>query len=349
MASAWERQSGELVQEGFIVSGVLWSVAVICGVMLLADLWYRWFASRRIQKVIENVPTFAAVPTPQLSDCPTLDIEVETEPAVRLQACLHAPRDGRDIDEAKALVIFCPELNGSHWTALHYCAALLDAGYAVLAFDFRCQGTSQHLDHYTPIHWVTEYELQDITAVLNHVKSDAQLSSLPLGIFGVSRGGSAALIAASRFPQIQSVFTDSAYTTMSLIRHFMYKFSRFVVPDWFFSRLPAWHIELDLKATLRRSEKALNRTYIQLEREARVLQQRPVPIQLVSGSRDSYVTPEVTQQVADAMGDSACVRIFDRAKHNKSRDRHPEEYDQILVNHFDATLVADSEKIRRAA
>ena len=331
------------------MSGALWSVAVVCGIALLVDLWYRWFAARRIQKVIENVPTFAAVPTPQLSDCPTLDIEVRTKPEVRLQACLHAPRDGRGVESARGLIIFCPELNGSHWTVLHYCTALLEAGYAILAFDFRCQGTSQQLENYTPIHWVTEYELQDISAVLNHVESDPRLSSLPLGMFGVSRGGCAALIAASRFPVIQSVFTDSAYTTMTLIRHFMYKFSRFVVPDWFFSRLPAWHIELDLRATLKRSEKTLNRTYIQLEKEASGLRRRPVPIQLVSGSRDSYVTPEVTQQVAETIGGSASVRIFDRAKHNKSRDRHAEVYDRVLVDHFDSTLAADSEQLPRAA
>ena len=331
------------------MSAALWSLAAVGGTALLGDLWYRRFASRRIQKVVENVPTFAAVPTAEQPECPTIQISASDQTEIELQACIHAPRNGVLLSQAKGLIVFCPELNGNHWTALHYCGALLDAGYAVLAFDFRCQGASGQCDDYTPIHWVTEYELQDVAAVLQYIEADSTLSNLPLGICGVSRGGSAALIAASRFRKIRSVFTDSAYTTMALIRHFMYKFSRFVVPDWLFSRLPAWHIELDLKATLKRSQRALKRTYIHLEKEARRLRQRPVPIQLVSGSRDSYVTPLVTEQVAAALGESAAFHIFDRAKHNKSRDRHVEEYDRLLVSHFDRTLAYAVETSSRAA
>ena len=127
---------------------------------------------------------------------------------------------------------------------------------------------------------------------------------------------------------------------MTLIRHFMYKFSRFVVPDFIFSRLPSWHIDLDLKETLCLSQKNLNCTYIHLEQEVHSLEQRKLPIQLVSGSRDSYVTPAVTERIAESLNGMASINIFEKAKHNKSRDRHPAAYDQLLVDFFDEHLAA---------
>ncbi|MEQ9408860.1 MAG: alpha/beta fold hydrolase [Fuerstiella sp.] len=292
--------------------------------VLTADLAYRRFATRRIQDIIENVPTFAAIPAPSRPDLRA--IRIPTEDGLTLEASLDAPAH-----PPAGLVIFCPELNGNRWTARHYAEALVDAGFAVLAFDFRNQGASDHQPGYAPIHWVTEFELTDVQAVLNFVDSDPELSRLPLGIFGVSRGGSAALLSACRFPQIQAVVTDSGFSTMAMIRHFMNKFSRFVVPDWFFRRLPRWHIELVLRQTLARSERFRHCRYVHLEHEAKQFDR---PVLLISGSRDSYVTPNVTMEIAETLNCLDQIWIVDRAKHNKSRQRAKMDYDQRIVAHF---------------
>lgn len=315
-------------------------VPVIAGgfaaTMLAADYIYRRYASGRIQEIVENVPTFAAVPAPPVPDHPTFT--VSTSDGFQLEGCVHLPSD-----DPAGVVIFCPELNANHWTALHYAPALIEAGFAVVACNFRCQPASEPTSDrppeahtYRPIHWVTEYELLDIAAVIDFVEQSHQLSGLPIGLFGVSRGGSAALVAACRHPQISAVVTDSAYAAMPLIRSFMYKFSRFVVPDWFFNRLPAWHVDLVLRQALRRSERVRHCRYVHLDEETVA---RSFPTLLINGSRDSYVTSRVTDELAANLGDSATVWQVSRAGHNKSRDRQPEEYDRRIVEHFRRHLV----------
>ena len=47
-----------------------------------------------------------------------------------------------------------------------------------------------------PIHWITEYEMADVDAMLQFIESRPSLRTLPLLTCGVSRGGVAALVAA---------------------------------------------------------------------------------------------------------------------------------------------------------
>ena len=188
-----------------------------------------------------------------------------------------------------------------------------------------------------PIHWVTDSEVTDIRAVINFVLADSNLSRLPLGAFGVSRGGSIALLAACQCPQILSVVTDSAYSTRSLVFHFTNRFSRYIVPAWFFRWLPAWHVKMDVEQALRRSERRRGRRYVHLEQHAQNLTQ---PVLLISGSRDSYVTPEVTQQLGDLLRQPGSTWIVQKAKHNKARCVSRDDYDARIASHFQKTLLA---------
>ena len=303
---------------------VFWTISGVTLALLLADYAYRRYASGRIRNIVENVPTFAAIPTSSIPNLKTF--RVCTNDGIELEACLHLPDK-----QPSAVVLFCPELNGNHWTALHYARGLVDGGIAVLAFDFRNQGNSDHQKNYAPIHWVTEFELTDIEAMLRHIDGAPDLQRLPIGIYGISRGGSAALQAACRFPQISAVVTESAYAAMPLIRSFMNKFSRFVVPDWFFNRLPAWHIELVLRQALSRSEGFRNCRYTHLDREAANYTK---PTLLISGSRDSYVTPGVTNEIAAILSLDEQSWLVPKAKHNKAREKNPDKYDQVLLSHF---------------
>ncbi len=322
----------EVLERSF-VPAYFWIALSLPAVLLAIDYGYRQFASRRIQTIIENVPTFAAVPVSAPADVGV--IRITTGDGIALEGCLHLPHD-----EPRGVILFCPELNGNHWTGLSYAQALLDAGFAVLAFDFRNQGNSEHQIGYKPIHWVTEFELRDIEAVLAWLQTQETLRSIPVGIFGVSRGGSAALLAAGRFPQLGAVATDSGYGTMAMIQHFMTKFSRFVVPDWFFNRLPRWHVVWTLWQTLARSERSRNCRYVHLEHIAASYDR---PVLMISGSRDSYVTPSVTREVARLLNCDDCVWIVEKAKHNKPRFQAQREYDERLVRHFEKHLLNATE------
>jgi pimeloyl-ACP methyl ester carboxylesterase len=308
------------------LAGLLCLIAV-------ADTMYRRFAAARIRKVFENVPPFGVVPAEFSPHARQLSIR--TEDGLTLSGSLHPPLSGQT---PRGLVLFCPELNGNRWMATHYCHSLLENGFAVLSFDFRNQGESECRNGYTPIHWVTEYEMKDVAGVLEFIESDPVLSTLPLAAFGVSRGGVAALAAACRYPRIRAVMADSAFGTMGMARHFVQRFGRLIVPAWVFKVLPEWHIDNTLRKAIRYSEAARNCRYVHLEREAVHLDDTSV--KLISGGRDSYVTPNVASALADIFGGAEILWIVDRAKHNMARSVDPVAYDRYVKNHFEAIAQA---------
>ena len=318
-----------------ILAGLLCLIAI-------ADMMYRRFAAARIRKIFENVPPFGVMPA---EFSPTArQLEIHTDDGLTLSGSLHPPASGQ---AARGLVIFCPELNGNRWMATHYCHSLMENGFAVLSFDFRNQGESECQTGYTPIHWVTEYEMKDIAGVLELIESDPILSTLPLGAFGVSRGGVAALAAACRYPRIRAVMADSSFGTMGMTRHFVQRFGRLIVPAWIFKVLPDWHIDNTLRKAMRYSEVARKCRYVHLEREAVHLDDTSV--KLISGGRDSYVTPTVAKALADIFGGAGILWIVNRAKHNMARSVEPQAYDQYVIDHFETIALEAPEMSRTPA
>lgn len=317
----------------------LWATAAIVGTLLFVEFVYRAFVSGRISHLIENVPLFGVVQPGKFDTGEPVQIPVAD--GQELAACLY-PSSGTP----RGIVIFCPELNGNRLGAMHYCQALCDAEFSVLAFDFRNQGDSDFHPEYKPTPWVTKSETEDISAVLDYLAANAQLQHLPIGIFGVSRGGCAALLTAADHHKIRSVITDSAYSTRALINCFMLKFCRYIVPEWLFKSLPAWHNRIVIEQALRRSAGRRGTEYVHLEQRAASLIQ---PILLISGSRDSYVTPDVTQQLASLVGAQGQVWVVDKARHNRSRSVATAEYDSRLVQHFRETLLPEATgKVKRS-
>ena len=74
--------------------------------------------------------------------------------------------------------------------------------------------------------------------------------------------------------------------------------------------------------------------YVHLERERDTLDSEMVL--LISGGRDSYVTPEIAARLQSIVGEHCQLWIAPGAKHNMSRSVCTEEYDRRVRNHCDA-------------
>ena len=275
------------------------------------DQAFRRYVTPRISDIFENVPPFNIVAETVNPDAELL--QIPTADGTMLQGSLI---NGQRKD-ARGLVLFLPELRGNHWMAKRYCAALINQGYAVLAVDFRNQGESGATPDYSPIHWITEFEMADVDAMLQFIDSRPSLSALPLLACGVSRGGVAALIAACRYPRIRGVVADSAFGTMSMTKYFVDRFASHVIPGWVYVLLPEWHVDLTLWQAIQLSEKRRNCKYVHLELERETLESRSVL--LISGGRDSYVTPEIAARLQSIIGRHCQLWIAPGAKHNMSR------------------------------
>ncbi|MCA9061917.1 MAG: hypothetical protein KDA96_02630, partial [Planctomycetaceae bacterium] len=63
---------------------------------------------------------------------------------------------------------------------------------------------------------------------------------------------------------------------------------------------------------------------------------------LISGTRDSYVTPHVSQQLQETLGPTTRLWLAQQAKHNMARVTQPDEYDLRVLQHVDEVFGSDS-------
>ncbi len=303
----------------------VWISLVVLFVMLACDRAFRRYVTPRIVDIFENVPPFNVVTeTPHPHDELLL---IPTADGVTLQGSLL----NGDRKDARGLILFLPELRGNHWMARRYCDVLIRHGYIVMAVDFRSQGESAMMPGYSPIHWITEFEMADVEAMLEFIESRPALSTLPIIAYGVSRGGVAALVAACRYPRIRGVIADSAFGTMSMTKYFVDRFVHYVIPQWVYRLLPTWHVDLTLRNAMQQSENRRSCKYVHLEHERETFESEIVL--LISGGRDSYVTPEISARLQSTIGQHCQLWIAPGAKHNMSRSVCTAEYDRRVLKH----------------
>jgi pimeloyl-ACP methyl ester carboxylesterase len=306
---------------------VLWGVLGILAGVIVLDVLIRIVAVVSILPILERSPPFAVEPT---SPAPAAErVAFKTSDGLTLHASLHLPGDVAPV----GLVIFCPELGGDHWSATWYCRALLEAGLAVLGFDFRNQGQSDRLPGYTPLHWLTEYEVTDVLAAVEYVKRRPELRDLPMGLFGISRGGSAALVAAARCADIQCVACEGVFSISTLALHYTLRWASLYFPSWAMRFCPVWHIRSTLVLARWVSQLRRHCRYVVLEEWLPRLAGRPIFV--ILDGRDTYVLPEISEALFQYFPQGSSQRWLARtAKHNLAREVDAEEFDRRLVEFF---------------
>lgn len=312
---------------------IVWiiSAALLCPFLL--EYIFRCWVAGRIRTVIESVPPLAITEEPSESKGQSVRSRLPDGEECEFALFRSTPRP-------RGVILFLPELDGTCWSAPLYCQCLIDAGFAVVSVEFQ-PGTSLHS---APIHWTTERDLERVDAAIDFIRADSVLQALPLAVFGVSRGGTAALLTAARRRQVRTVVTDSGYSSMGLTRSFINRFGRQLIPEWLFDKLPAWHINKALWAAFGLSEQARLCRYAHLEHQKI---DREIPTLMIRGSRDSYVTAEATESLAKRLGPRTEVWTVPRAKHNRPRLVAGQEYRQRILDHINQTLVLTEEDFRQ--
>ena len=292
-------------------------------VVIFADIMLRQPIIRAIVPVFEKMPPFGVIESVENPD--GQKISFPSTDGLTLRGRLMLPAAG----EPQGVAVFFAELFGDHSQASRYMAALLNANIAVLAFDTRNQGSSDVMPGYKPLHWLTEHEINDGLAAVKFVRSHDQLSELPLGLFGVSRGASIALAVGGRVKDLAWVICDGAFTTTLVTRYFAQRWADLYAPKLLLKLVPQWHIHSTISAARLLSEWRRKVRYS--NPESTFPQLRNVPVLLISGKRDSYVKPIITSQLHAALGANCEAWIVPKAKHNMARQTAPTEYDQRLL------------------
>lgn len=317
--------------DGTLQLVILILACILAGILVL-DIILRTIAICIVLPIFERRPPFGI--RPSFPDPNAEVVEFETTNGLKLRGSLHRQPD----KTPQGVIIFCPEFGGSQWSARWYGAALLEAGYVILTFDFRNQGASEHLSSYRVMHWLSQYEIDDAMSAVNYVKSRPELNGLPIGMFGISRGGGAALATGARHEAVQAVATEGAFTTDSMMFHFTIRWATLYIPPWIMNRLPDIHVRITLRIVRWISQWRHRCHYIVLERRLPRLKNKPVL--MMNGTRDSYVDVAIPRMILKRAGGQPHHQLWEipDAKHNQGREQVEEEYDRRLVEYFTSTL-----------
>jgi len=240
----------------------------------------------------------------------------------------------------KGMIIFAHEFSSDMYSCARYCQPLLAAGYDVFSFDFRGHGESSGEPGYQPRQWPSDREVSDMLGAIAHVEDWLGSRGRPVGIglFGISRGAGAAILAAQNNPAVRAIITDSAFSSDTTLEHLMKRWAyifakvRFVYENhppqfWRFLR---WLL-------FRECRRKLNCTFPSV-RKALMRMAAPRPMLFIHGERDSYIPVRQSQLLYELAPGPKSLWVVPGAKHNQSVVVRPEYYASRTVAFLDEHL-----------
>ncbi len=245
--------------------------------------------------------------------------------------------------DRRGLIVFAHEYLNDAESCARYCRPLLEAGYEVLSFDFRGHGRSGPQEGYQPRHWPSDHEQADMLGAIAYAEHYLEQGGRPreLGVFGISRGAGAAILAAVDLPSVRAIITDGAFSTDTTLEQLMKKWATIFAkvrvvaenhPPTFW-RLLRW-------LAFRNSQKYFGCRFPSVRKALTRL--GPRPILFIHGERDGFIPVSQSQFLYDlAVGPKELWRV-PKAKHNQSVVVQPQEYAKRIVGFFDKHLYREA-------
>ena len=162
-----------------------------------------------------------------------------------------------------------------------------------------------------------------------------------IGILGISRGTSAAVIATALNADVRCLVVDGVFSTDHRIDG--------LVKRWVQIFAKVNLARADRSMTVYRMFRALTMFYVELKCRCRFPSARralvkldTVPILFINGERDTYVPPEQTQVLYDIKPGPKEIWICPGAKHNQAVAADPRTYHRNITAFFNRHLSAEA-------
>ena len=247
----------------------------------------------------------------------------------------------RTSEPARGMVLFAHEFGSVRASCMRYCHSLLDAGYDLFTFDFRGHGYSATETGYRPRHWPSDREAADMLGAIAFVTSWLEEQGRPrsVGLFGISRGAGAALLAAERTEDVRAIVVDGAFSSDTLIEYMMKRFAttfariKVVARNhpaamWRFLR---WMLFRDCARRFQCRFPSLRKVVARLKNK---------PILFIHGEKDSYIPVAQSVDLHRLARGPKELWIVQGAKHNQSVLTAPDEYARRLIGFYDQYLAS---------
>ena len=304
-------------------------VAVGLGLAMLY-LYLRWKYIPLLVRVFQERPLFV-VP----KGVPTDDAEpvsFRAPDGLTLRGCyIRTPAPAR-----RGVILFGLEYGSDRWSCRGYCERLVAAGYDVFAYEPRNLGDSDKDAAYEPLQWVTDKDVGDLKAALKYLRSRPDADPTGVGLFGISKGGSAGFVAAAADRGVRCVVTDGAYATYTTLVPYMQRWIKIYSTRYALQKsLPTWFYGLVGLTGVRRVARNRGVTYPSVEKAVGKLRQ---PLLMIHGEGDTYIKPEMAKTLFARAKGPKDLWVVPKAKHNQALHAAGDEYHRRLVEFFDRHL-----------
>jgi len=229
--------------------------------------------------------------------------------------------------EHRGTVVFCHEFGSDMHSCDRYARPLVEAGFDVFTFDFRGHGRSSCPSKYKPLQWPSDKEMEDVLGACAQVESilESQGKSTAIGLFGISRGAGAGLLAASSDPNIKAIICDGAFSTETTLVALMKKWANiFARVKLAYEHHPEAFWRFLVWLLMRFAQPKLGRRFLSVAKALGEMQ--PRPIFFIHGSRDSYIREDQTRLLYAQAPSPKYLWLVPGAKHNQSATINPEQY-----------------------
>ncbi len=232
-------------------------------------------------------------------------VDLVTEDGIDLSAWYTPARNGAVILVAHSFRDHRPE-----WVY----QMLVRKGYGVFAWDARAHGKSGG-----EISTIGYSEVLDAKAALNYVL--AQPGVEHIGAWGGSMGGATMIRATAQFPEIEALFVDSSFASLS-------EEFDFLIP---------YPMMSPLAKILMQMEKGINVNDVDLMKDIAKISPRPVFI--AQGDQDTVTPPDSAQKLFNAARKPRFLWTEEGIPHLGLYFHNPRRYQRRLVDFFDQWLL----------
>jgi len=312
----------------------LWiALAVLAVPLIVAPLALHIWVCRQyapfIPRIFQEKPVFILPLGQPVDDAE--EVTLTTPDGVPLLGCyLRTPQP------RKGVILFGLEFGSNRWACVPYCEFLRARGYDIFTFELRGQGDSPAQSGYEPLQWVTDFEVIDFQTALAYLKQRPDRHPRGIGLFGLSKGGSAGLIAAAADEFVRCCVTDGAFGTLTTMVPYMKQWMTIYIRHrWVEPLLPMWYLRLHAKRGIRKVAALRRVHYPRLEKSLPKLTQ---PLLMIHGGADNYIKPEMARVLVELAGGPREFWLVDGAKHNQAINVANGEYQRRVLEYFDKHL-----------